>query len=199
MKSQGIELSARSAPAPMSSARPTEREWVERVVEGDRTAYRPLVECYEAAVFGLCRRLLGGCAAEAEDLSQETFLRAYSRIGELKDLDRFGPWLYQIARSLCRDHVRHLIADRKALRGRVELTRWRLVDELPSDEVASVLSGMPSREREALELKYFEGRSYKEIADVMGLTFVRVDHLIRDARSRLARRLRVARKRERSL
>jgi RNA polymerase sigma-70 factor (ECF subfamily) len=206
MKSRGIELSSQSASSPTSSdpsaegeLPPAERQWVERVVNGDRTAYRPLVESYEAAVFGLCRRRLGGSEAEAEDLSQETFLRAYRRIGELKDLDRFGPWLYQIARSLCRDRVRHLIAERRALQGRVDLARWNLVRELPGGEIASVLSELPARERKALELKYFEGRSYKEIADALGLTFARVDHLIREARSHLARRLEVARQRERSL
>ena len=83
----------------------------------------------------------------------------------------------------------------------VELSRGESVpdSERDDDRVASALQEIPAREREALELKYFEGLSYKEIADRMGLSFARVDHLVREARARLGRRLQVARQRERSL
>lgn len=181
---------------------------IARVLRGERAAFRPLVEAHEPAVFGLCRRLLDGDEAEAEDLSQETFLRAYRRLGELNDRYRFGPWLYQIARSLCRDRVRRKLAERRALSGRRNLERWRNVtsgrrsayQESQDDDVVSVLVGMPEDERKVLELKYFEGRSYQEIATRMSLTFSQVDHLIRQARSRLANRAEVKRRQhERSL
>ena len=204
-----------------SHALPTnEAECVRRVLGGDRSGFRTLVEAYEPSVWNLCRRLLDGDATEAEDVSQETFLRAYTRLGELKDPYRFGPWLYRIARSLCRDRVRHLAAERRALDGRrvLEWARaprhgFRLAGGTTATsatstasgsegdgDVGSALAGLPSAERRVLELKYFEGRSYEEIAAIVGLSFPKVDHLIRKARSRLRARLHVARRtRERSL
>ncbi|HLU47543.1 MAG TPA: sigma-70 region 4 domain-containing protein, partial [Planctomycetota bacterium] len=62
-------------------------------------------------------------------------------------------------------------------------------------EVASALAGMPPEERRALELKYFEGLSYQEIARRLGLSFSKVDHLIRQARARLSHRMSVRRRR----
>ena len=58
-------------------------------------------------------------------------------------------------------------------------------------EVGKALSDLPREENEALTLRYFEGLSYDEIAGRLGLTFSQVDHLIRKARTRLERRLRV--------
>jgi RNA polymerase sigma-70 factor (ECF subfamily) len=173
---------------------------IARVLGGERAAFRPLVEAYEPAVFGLCRQLLDGNAAEAEDLSQETFLRAFRRLGELKDRTRFGPWLYQIARSLCRDKVRSLLAERRALERRLDLQRWRAAGEPADPDVSSVLASLPAAERHVLELRYFKGLSYREMAEVMDLSLARVDHLIRQARARLGRFVeRARRQRERSL
>jgi len=169
---------------------------VERVRAGDREAFARLVETYEPSVFALCRRLAGGREAEAEDIAQDTFLRAYRKLGELEDPHRFAPWLYAIARSLARDWRRRQAVERRALEGRSELERL----SAPSDgfgeaEVASALAGMPPEERRALELKYFAGLSYQEIARRLGLSFSKVDHLIRQARARLSHRMSVRRRR----
>jgi len=171
---------------------------VELVLRGEVGAFRPLVETYEAAVFGLCRRLLRD-ATEAEDLSQETFLRAYRRLAELEDPNRFGAWLFQIARSLCRDRVRRRITERVALERHVQQIRWTAVDSDGAAPIVDALNELPEAERRALEFKYFDGLSYEEIAARLGLTFARVDHLIRRARSRLGRRFRVSFRRETSV
>jgi len=179
----------------------SEPELIARVLQGDPTAFRPLVETYERTVFALCRKLLDGSEAEAEDVSQEAFLRAYRRLPELKDPQRFAPWLYQIARSLCRESHRRRRAERRALERRQELERQEAAGRGgEKDDIGSVVAALPPGERQALELKYFEGLPYREIARRMGLTFAQVDHLIRQARERLSRRIRVARReRERSL
>ena len=194
-----IDSSRSEVPLGAEPAEPSDAEFVERLHRGDRSAFRPLVERYESAVYGLCRRLLGGSDAEAEDLSQETFLRAFHRLGQLDDRRRFGPWLFQVARSLCRDRVRHLVAERRALERGVDLEGWQSVDAPPDDELSTVLASIPERERRALELKYFEGLAYRDIAAELGLSFSRVDHLIRQARARLAGRIEARRQRERSL
>jgi RNA polymerase sigma-70 factor (ECF subfamily) len=169
---------------------------VKRTLAGCREAYRWLVEAYEPAVFGLCRRLLGGDRSEAEDLSQETFLRAYRYLPALADPQRFGPWLYRIARSLCRDRRRRAEAERRAVGERAELARREERERRRSpgggdDQVASLLAELPADERRVLHLRYFDGLPYEEIVKEMDLSFSKVDHLIRKARARLARRLAV--------
>lgn len=169
---------------------------VQRVLHGDRGAFSALVRTYEPALFALCRRLLGGRDAEAEDVTQDTFLRAFSRLGELQDPHRFAPWLYSVARSLCREKWRREAAERRALEGRSELERIAALEAEDSrTDVGAVIAGLPEVERRALELKYFEGLSYQEIARCMGLSFSKVDHLIRQARARLGHRMGVRRRR----
>jgi RNA polymerase sigma-70 factor (ECF subfamily) len=165
---------------------------VARVLAGDAQAFRLLVETHEPAVFGLCRRLLCGNAADAEDVTQETFLRAYRYLARLEDRARFAPWLYQIARSLARERRRHQDVERRALAERAERLRrtLRARDDEPSEPVlGKALEDLPAEEREALVLRYFEGLSYEDVSKRLRLSFSRVDHLIRKARARLARRL----------
>ena len=176
------------------ASRSPDRDAVARVLAGDAGAFRDLVELYEPSVHGLCRKLLGGDSAEAEDLTQETFFRAYRYLPRLEDPERFGPWLYQIARSLCRDRRRRAQVERRALAERADELRRRageVLDDGACGEVGKALSDLPHEENEALTLRYFEGLSYDEIAGRLGLTFSQVDHLIRKARTRLERRLRV--------
>lgn len=187
-----------------------------RAAGGDREAFRALVEGHYAAVFGLCRRLLWGREADAEEMAQETFLKAYAYLPTLVDPQRFSSWLYQIARSHCRDRKRRwrveervLAERREALRAELErLSRGdgdgtRAVSgregEGEWDEdgpVGRALRDLPEDERRALLLRYFSGLPYEEIARRLGLTFAQVDHLIRKARSRFARRYAVRREAE---
>ena len=177
--------------------RAEETELVSRVLAGDTEAYRPLVERYERPVLVVVRRLLRCDGAEADDVVQETFIRAYERLGQLSAWDRFGPWLFQIARSLCRGRIRRLEIERKALERRSELLR---LESVPfRQNLDSSLLQLPPNERDVLKMRYFDGMTYDEIAERRNLTFSQVDHLIRKARARLARIVNVERRRERAL
>jgi RNA polymerase sigma-70 factor (ECF subfamily) len=171
---------------------------VERVRGGDSAAYRPLVERYQRPVFGLLRRLLNGDRSLAEDLTQETLVRAYEYLDRLENPERFGSWVFQIARSLVRDALRRARAEQRAIERRFALLRVRSV---PAGEgiLESGFRQLPQEEQAVLKLRYFEGWTYDQIADKLGLSFSQVDHLIRKARGRLGRRLNVERERERSL
>ena len=172
---------------------------VSRVLEGDRDAFRLLVERHYGAVFGLCRRLLGGRETDAEEVAQETFVSAFKYLPTLEDLNRFGAWLFQIARSICRDRRRRWRAEERALAVRSELLRRQSLDadrDGGGGSVSSAIADLPPAEREVLMLKYFDGLSYEEIAQRLNISFSQVDHWIRKARERLSRRLRVRLRRE---
>jgi RNA polymerase sigma-70 factor (ECF subfamily) len=175
---------------------PSDGELVRRVLGGQTEAYRPLVERYQRPALGLACRLLGA-GGDADDLAQEAFVRAYHYLAGLKEPERFGPWLFQVVRSLCRDRNRRRESERKALERRRELLRWASVPG--GDTIGGALGSLPQEEYQALKLRYFEELSYEEIGRRMALSFSQVDHLIRKARAHLARTLSRERERERTL
>ena len=169
-------------------------EAVQRVLRGDVDAYRPLVEKYQRAVSALSRRLVGA-GGDAEDLAQESFVRAYRYLGTLQNPERFGPWLFRVVRSLARDrNIRRDVESRILAERRLRLrtAQHSVCGGLASvgDGVELLLEGLPPEESQVLLLRYQDGLSFKEIGAQLRLSFHQVDHLIRQARARLARKLR---------
>ncbi len=85
---------------------PSEKGIIRLVRERDTEAFGELVASYQSSVYGIALSTIGD-AEEAEDVAQTCFVEAFSRIGELRDGDRFSPWLFAIARNKCRDWLRH--------------------------------------------------------------------------------------------
>src|ERR671932_474093 len=79
--------------------------WIERTLQGDRTAFAQLMHRYAGAVYNLAYRMLGN-AQDAEDASQEIFLRAYTRLASFDRTRRFSTWLLSIASNYCIDRLR---------------------------------------------------------------------------------------------
>jgi len=149
---------------------------VARVLAGEAEAYRPLVERYQRAVLGLAARLLGRAAMRG---SRPGGLRPRLRyLPTLKEPNRFGPWLYQVVRSLSRDRNRRKDAERRP---------WSAAGRPPLGDCAQRrrdrLGALPPAptEYQVLRMRYFEGMSYEEIARQRSMTFSQVDHLIRKA------------------
>jgi RNA polymerase sigma-70 factor (ECF subfamily) len=80
-------------------------ELVERVVDGDGDAFRQLVERYQRPVYGLLLRMVR-TPALAEDLAQETLIKAYRAIATFDRSRRFSSWLFKIAHNTAIDHLR---------------------------------------------------------------------------------------------
>jgi len=84
-----------------------DRESVDRIQRGDRDAFEALVKLHQDAIYGYLRaRLLD--KAEAEDLTQEVFLRSYIAMGRFNGSGKVRPWLIGIARNLLREHARKM-------------------------------------------------------------------------------------------
>ena len=80
-------------------------ELVLRATAGDTAAFEPLVRRYSDTIVRFAYHMVGDFQA-AEDIAQETFLKAFSHIGRLEDASKFATWLYSIARHLCLDSIR---------------------------------------------------------------------------------------------
>src|SRR5919108_4815810 len=79
--------------------------WIEQTLRGDRASFGQLMHRYAGAVYNLAYRMLGD-AQDAEDASQEIFLRAYTRLASFDRARRFSTWLLSIASNYCIDRLR---------------------------------------------------------------------------------------------
>src|SRR5687767_611224 len=95
---------------------------------GDPDAYGALVERYRGAVHGMVYAVVGP-VAEVEDLAQETFLRAYLNLGQLREAAAFAPWLRRVGVSVCLNWVEAHRPERlRAVRDIVDLDERDLLD-----------------------------------------------------------------------
>ena len=127
-------------------------------------------------------------AAQAEDLAQEAFLKAFSRLDRLKDPARIGPWLLQIARNALRDGIRR----RRARPADALLDEPAA--EAPSREpgespVIAAWRQLPETERLVFWLRSMQGISFREIAELLDRSKSAVDRSYRRALARLREEL----------
>lgn len=154
----------------------SDEDLVAAVQAGDSSAFDVLVRRWDRKIQGAAYRVLGS-DDEARDVSQEAFLKAYRGLPGFKGEARFSSWLYQIALNLCRDRLRRR-------KGR-EFVSLEAVGEAPlrdgpsvSDivegrdlarRVASAVKALSSEQREVIVLKEYEGLTFPEIAEVLGI------------------------------
>jgi RNA polymerase sigma-70 factor (ECF subfamily) len=154
---------------------------VERARSGDSDAFRLLVEQHSRAIFRLAFRMTGN-EEDAEDVVQETFLRAYRQLDKYEARSSFSTWLYRIASNysldLIRSRKRH---EEKRERGSVEdrdILQSIAVDSpgpdrllygsQVKDRVNAALNELSAQERTAFVLRHFEGQSIQEIGEALG-------------------------------
>ena len=166
----------------------TDRQVVEAVRGGDREAYRTLVVRHQDKLLGVLIQLTGDRLL-AEELAQETFVKAYTRLDGFRGESRFSTWLIQIGIHTVRDHRRwshRRGRDRVISLDEVRGERARAMevpDRRPVSDPARILEGregeelvrqavadLPPEHREVLVLKHFEGWSYDRIAELTGDT-----------------------------
>ncbi|GHO94302.1 hypothetical protein KSF_043500 [Reticulibacter mediterranei] len=168
---------------------------VELVVNGDQDVFAVLVERYKDAVQNLAYRMLSN-ATEAEDVTQETFVRAYTQLGTYKPVHKFSTWLLSIASHLAIDQLRR----RRFLA--LPLEDVPFLEWLPDvgvgpeqsalqgeqqDEIQEYLQMLPSKYRAVIVLRYWYDFSYEEIAQALKLTPALVKARLHRARELLAR------------
>src|SRR5207245_11566558 len=168
---------------------------VDRLRAGDPRAFEELVIAYQHRVFGVALRMLGN-RAEAEEIAQEVFLRAYRAIGAFRGEARLGTWLYGIASRLCLNRLAS--PDRRLARGDEALADVAA----PTPDAASAaeraeldaalraaIAGLPEERRLVLVLRDVEGLSYEEIAETLAIDPGTVRSRLHRARLQLEEKL----------
>ncbi len=148
-----------------------------RRARAEREAFGELVRRYADRIFNLAYRMTGDRSA-AEDLTQETFLRAFQALAGFKDGSPFAPWLYRIAVNTCLTYrQRQQASSAEPLDDALAV---RLFDPAPPLEelaeqrevqaiVQRAILALPPRYRAVVILYHIEDRPYNEIADILGL------------------------------
>ncbi len=99
-----------------------DRQLVEATLRGEMEAFAQLVRAYQTSLVASACHMLR-CAADAEDLAQETLLTAYQRLRELRDPDKFRPWIFSILRRKCLNQLHSLHAKELSLETCAEYPR----------------------------------------------------------------------------
>jgi RNA polymerase sigma-70 factor (ECF subfamily) len=174
---------------------------------GEEAAYRELIRRYERPLFSLLYRMVRDREL-AEDLSQETFVKALNAIESYRPEFKFSSWIFKIANNAAIDHLRRRELDTLSLEGSphaetpeaVEATALQIGDrqESPLDTVeARELGGQIERAiaqlrpeyRSCILLRHVEGRAYEEIAEILNLPLGTVKTYIHRARNELRQAL----------
>ena len=159
----------------MSEATGWEHDVHQRLLTGDQAALGECYDQYSSFVFGLARRVIGDRRA-AEDVTQDVFLHLWERADHF-DPDRGGlrTWLGTLAHRRAVDHVRREEARRRrtakvgnqaSVAPDVEEMAVAIVT---AERVRSALDELPPEQREAIQLAYFEGKTYCEVAVELGI------------------------------
>ncbi len=146
---------------------------LQRVKAGDRTAFDSLVDRYHREIYFLALRFMKN-AEDAEDVTQQAFVRAFEKIDSFRGDAAFNTWLYRVTVNLCNTRLR----SRKETAELNENTRdERSQDDSPSagiikQEAASAASAavesLPEKQRLAVSLRVFNELSYREIGEIIG-------------------------------
>jgi RNA polymerase sigma-70 factor (ECF subfamily) len=170
---------------------------IARVRGGDDDAFRELVERHSRAVFRVAYRVTGR-VEDAEDVVQETFLRAYRRLDRFEARANFGTWLHRIATNCAVDLLR--ARPKREVTEEPETLARAPGEDLPppdravlgaqiKDRLTGAMALLTDMERAAFTLRHFEGLSIDEIGRTLGLKTSATKHSIFRAVQKMRREL----------
>ncbi len=174
------------------ATQPTDAQLVEQVLSGDQAQYRLLVERHQQAVFNAAYRLLGQ-REEAADMTQEAFLRAYQALNTFQTDKPLAPWLCRIAINLSINRLkrqRHTLSLDDTQSGLDNASfdipdsagepQAHILQQERQQVLRQAILGLSPEQRAVIELRHFQGHTYEEIAESLGLSLANVkSHLFR--------------------
>jgi len=178
---------------------PSDTELAANAKRGDVRAFELLVERYKERAYMIALGLVGN-HADAMDLSQEAFVKAYRAMRTFKEGSRFYPWFYAILRNSCFNHLRRIGTRRETSLDAASESGTEFADRTPDPAAAAErkelrelimreLQALAPPHREILLLRHFEELSYKEMSDVLGCPIGTVMSRLYAARKALGARL----------
>jgi RNA polymerase sigma factor (sigma-70 family) len=176
---------------------------IKKALAGNESAYRLLLNRYKDAVYRIIVKIVHN-QEEAQDLVQETFMKAFGSLSSYKCQYRFTTWLYKIAANSCIDFLRkrRLISvsldqpvKTKDGEVRIELPDWTYNPEVDlalrqkSLSIEAAIDSLPQKYREVIVLRHKQDKPYEEIAEILGIPVGTVKARIFRARELLKKKL----------
>ena len=150
----------------------TDQEIISSVLAGDREAFRTLISRYSDPLYrhALC---MTGSPDVAEDILQLSFIKAYHHLAEVRG--RFDAWVFRIVANGCKDWLKNIRRTHVSYEEDDQPSAFSTPDEELDrtelrDDLDRALAALPASLREAFVMKHVEGRSYEEMADLLGTT-----------------------------
>jgi len=158
---------------------------VRQALAGDGDAFGVLIENHQRVAFALARQQ-APIRADAEDITQEAFLRAYKHLGRLKKPELFAKWLYSIVINVARER-------RRAQRHTVPIESIPEIagpnvdpaERAAMRELLTKVAELPGKYRVPLTMRYAEGLKYSEIGRILGVRETGARSLVHRARAML--------------
>jgi RNA polymerase sigma-70 factor (ECF subfamily) len=164
-----------------------ERQLVTEAKKGDLAAYETLVRMFQQKIYWLCRRMTGTHQA-ADDMTQETFIRAYFALPSFKDGMNFSSWVRRIAINASLNFLKARKRE-EPLGERDEAIAALPQDELLKGEIEQkfreALEALPPDQRTVFVLRVYEGLSYRDMARTLGISIGTVMSRLNRARQKL--------------
>ena len=178
-----------------------DEELVNLCLSGDKNAFGELVMRYQGVVYGLAYHLVGNFE-DAKDLAQEAFIRAYTRLSNIRDKTKFASWLKKVTFSVCMNWLK--------AQGRRELVLlgsetnkediYEMPDPSPSpaeqveveelrEAVLQAVNNLPETYRLPLTLFHLDGLSYKKVAEFLDVSLSTVKWRLHQARKMLRKEM----------
>jgi RNA polymerase sigma-70 factor (ECF subfamily) len=173
-------------------------ELVARVRAGDEEAFRLIFDRYSRPILGFIFDMVGDRSL-AEDLAQETFVRAFRGLQTLREETKLSTWLFGIARNCALEQLRTRRRDAGnveidaepafELRDHARTPSGHLLDKELSGVIQSALARLDEDKRTVFTLKVLQQRSYEEIAEITGFSVGKLKTDLHRARAEMRRRI----------
>jgi RNA polymerase sigma-70 factor (ECF subfamily) len=172
---------------------------IARACQGDQEAFRLIFERYSRPVIGFLYDLVSNREL-AEELTQETFVRAYRNLASMREETKLSTWLFGIARNVAREALRARVRDNHQvdlddqavlkLSDTKPVPVERLLGKELNEVIQRSLAALDEDKRLVFTLKVFQQCSYEEIAEITGFSIAKLKTDLHRARSEMRRRVR---------
>jgi RNA polymerase sigma-70 factor (ECF subfamily) len=179
--------------------RQTDEELMQRVAKGDKHAFTTLVQVHQNSIINFIWRLMGD-NTRAEDLSQDVFLRVWKSAPKYEKRAKFSTWIYRIAINLCLNKkralkIKNMFLAPLPLKRQPQINTDSTTPEnqlLKAEQtrlVFDILNTLPSAQRIAVTLRFYQGMSYAEISQILDRSIPAVDALLVRAKKNIQKKI----------
>jgi RNA polymerase sigma-70 factor, ECF subfamily len=181
----------------------TDEELMQRVAKGDKLAFTTLVQIHQNSILNFFWRLMGD-KTQAEDLSQDVFLRVWKSAPKYKKRAKLSTWMYRIAMNLYLNKMRALKIKNIFLAPLPLKRQPQINTEVNTDcatpenqllkaeqtrLIFNILNTLPSAQRLAVTLRFYQGLSYAEISQILDRSISAVDALLIRAKKNIQKKI----------